>query len=334
MKVVSITGERTSEIVERQMPHIRGNYVLVKILAAPMCTEVSSYRTGQVSDCLGHEAAGTVVAIAQPGRFKVGDSVVVMPQNGCGECEWCLAGNHIHCPTPRDPLAYCGSSTGRATYAEFCIQQDWLLYPAPDGVSIEHAAMACCGLGPTFGAMQMMDVNALDTVLIAGLGPVGLGAVVNARVRGARVLAIESHSYRAALAKSLGAEEVFDPTDPDLVAKIRKATNGFGADKSIEASSTEGSPAILAQATRLKGQLTSVGWGGPIRMSDVVYRGLTIRGSWHWNHLRDGESMARAIRLAQPLLEKLITHRFPMDRVQDAWELQMTGNCGKIILNP
>jgi len=194
--------------------------------------------------------------------------------------------------------------------------------------------MACCGLGPTFNAIQMMKVNSLDCVLISGLGAVGLGGVVNARVRGARVIGIEGHPYRVALAKTLGAEAVFDPTDPDLVTKIRDLTGGKGADKSIEASSTETGPGVLAQATRLNGELTSVGWGRPINMKDVVFRGITVRGAWHWNHLRDGRAMAETLTKAAPLLDKLITHTFPMSRVQDAWELQMTGNCGKVLLEP
>ena len=334
MKVVAITGERECEIVERPVPTPRDNYALVKVLVAPMCTELGEYKRGTPSDCLGHEAAGEVVAVGERARVKVGDRVVVMPQNGCGRCEWCLSGEHIHCPTPRDPPAVCGCTSGRATYAQYVLQQDWLLYPVPDGVSLEHASMACCGLGPTFGAMQVMKVNALDTVLISGLGAVGLGAVINAKVRGARVIGIESHPWRANLAKELGAEWVFDPSDPDLLSKIRDVTGGHGADKSIEASSAEIAPSVLAQATRLMGQLTSVGWGGPIRMSEVVYRGLTIRGQWHWNHLRDGESMARTIRSAQPLLDKFITHQFPMSDVKAAWEFQATGQCGKMLLKP
>jgi threonine dehydrogenase-like Zn-dependent dehydrogenase len=334
VKVVEITGKRACAVVDRPDPTVRGNYALVKILVAPMCTEVGDYRNGDTSDCLWHEAAGEVVEVARPGMVAVGDKVVVMPQDGCGKCEWCLAGEHVHCPAPRDPYAVCGCTTGRATYAQYCIQQDWLLWPVPEGMSIEQASMACCGLGPTFNAVRSMRVDSLDCVLVSGLGPVGLGGVVNARVLGARVIGIESNPYRAELAKKLGAEAVVDPGDPDAVAKIRALTGGRGADKSIEASSAETAPALVAQATRIGGELTSVGWGGPIRMADAVYRGLTIRGAWHWNHLREGPAMAQTLRKAGPLLDHLVTHRFPIDRVQDAWELQSTGNCGKVVLHP
>lgn len=334
MKVVSITGKRECALVERPDPVIKDNYVLIKNLAAPMCTEVSDYRAGLVSDSLGHEAAGEVVEVAQAGRVQVGDRVVVMPQNGCGRCDLCLSGEHIRCRTPRDPLAATGSATGRATYAQFCIQQDWLLYAVPDDISIEHASMACCGLGPTFNAMQMMNVNALDTVLISGLGAVGLGSIVNARGRGARVIGLETQPWRAELAKRLGAEAVVDPMADDAVAQVLELTNGLGADKSIEASSAQTAPGLLAQATRINGEITSTGWGGPIQARDIVARGLTVRGAWHWNHLRDGAAMRETLRKAGPLLDVLITHRFPMSQVQEAWELQMAGQCGKVILDP
>lgn len=295
---------------------------------------MNAYKSGAVSDQLGHEAAGEVVEIARPGRVRVGDRVVVMPQNGCGVCDLCLSGLHIHCQAPVDPCAVTGSSTGRATYAQYCIQQDWLLFPAPDGISIEHASMACRGLGPTFNAMQMMHVNSLDTVLIAGLGAVGLGGVVNARVRGARVIGLEARPWHAGIARRLGAEAVIDPNDPDALARILALTGGKGADKSIEASSAESAPGFLARATRVGGDLTSVGWEGPILARDVVGRGLTVRGAWHWNHLRDAAAMRRTLEAAVPYFDTLISHRFPMSRVQDAWELQMTGECAKIVLDP
>ena len=334
MKVVAITGIRQCALVERPDPVIKDNYVLIRIEAAPMCTEVSAYRNGHESDALGHEAAGTVVEVAKPGRVRIGDRVVVMPQNGCGQCDLCLAGEHIRCQTPRNPFQECGTETGRATYAQYCMQQDWLLYPVPDDISIEHASMACCGLGPTFNAVNKMNVTPLDTVLISGLGAVGLGGVVNARVRGARVIGLESNPWRANLAKQLGAEVVIDPTDPHALEHVLDLTQGKGSDKSIEASSADSAPSFLVRATKINGEITTVGWGGPVLARDLLARGITFRGAWHWNHLVDGDSMRRTLRASRDLLDILITHRLPMSRVQDAWELQMKGECGKIVLDP
>jgi L-iditol 2-dehydrogenase len=334
VNAVQINGARDCSLVVRPDPKVADNFVLVKILSAPMCTEFHQYRDGGVSGSIGHEAAGEVVQVGVQARIDKGRRVVVMPQNGCGKCSLCLAGDHIRCQAQRDPLAICGSETGRATYAQYLIQQDWLLVPVPDDISTEHASMACCGLGPTFASMEAMSVGPLDTVLINGLGPVGLGGVVNASVRGARTIGIEGNPYRAALARELGAEAVIDPSDPEALAKICDLTGGLGADKSIEASSQETAPDFVLRATRRGGQMCSVGWGGPVSMRDVVARGVEIRGVWHWNHLKQAERMFATIRHSGHLLDKLITHRFALDRVKDAWELQLTGQCGKVVLEP
>jgi threonine dehydrogenase-like Zn-dependent dehydrogenase len=231
-------------------------------------------------------------------------------------------------------LADCGCSTGRATYAEQCIQQDWLLLPVPDDITIDEASLACCALGPTFNACQLMNVSATDTVLISGLGAVGLGGVVNAAVRGAKVIGLESHPWRAEQAKRLGAFAVVNPGDDNALEQILSLTDGRGAGKSIEASSAETALPFLVQATRRKGSIATCGWSGQILGRDIISKGLTVHGAWHWNHLRDRDAMWAIIRQARPLLGNLVTHHFPMCDVKSAWELQLTGQCGKIILHP
>jgi len=332
MKVVAITGPGECAVIDAPQPFASDNYVVVKILAAPICTEVKEY--GDVSDCLGHEAAGEVVEVAGPGLVAVGDRVVVMPLEGCGQCDLCLSGEHVHCYNKRDSYAATGNVTGKATFAQYCIKPNWNVVKIPDDISTLHGSLACCGLGPTFNAMHQMGVDGLDTVLISGLGAVGLGAIINARVRGARVIGLESHPYRVELAKGLGADHVVDPTAEDALARIYDLTDGHGADKSIECSSADTAPAFLVKATRRKGQIATVGWGGPVTAKMITAKGLTFRGVWHWNHIRDSREMFQTIRRAGPLLDLFITHQFPMSRVKDAWDLQSTGECGKIILDP
>ena len=75
MKVVGITGERACALLEKPEPKIKNEFVKVRIVVAPMCTEYKSYLDGGKSDCLGHEAAGEVVEVARPGKVRVGDRV-------------------------------------------------------------------------------------------------------------------------------------------------------------------------------------------------------------------------------------------------------------------
>ena len=336
MKVVAITGERQCELVDKPDPKAAEDFVVVKIHSAPMCTEYKGYGKGNKGDCLGHEAAGEVVEVAQPGKVKVGDRVVVMPQYPCGKCPLCLAGEYIHCRSTVNPLEICGCQAGRATYAQYAIKQDWLLLPIPDGMSYDHASMACCGLGPTFGAMQLMDVRAFDTVLITGLGPVGLGGVVNAGYRGARVIGVEGIAYRADLAKQLGAEAVIDPGDEDAPQKIMDLTGGVGVDKAVDCSGAAAAQRLMVDALCCKGHAAFVGEGGDlaIRISgDMIRKGITLHGAWHWN-LADTPRMMQIITERGDLLDRQITHTFPLTKVKDAWELQLTGLCGKVILHP
>lgn len=298
-----------------------------------MCTEYHGFVSGGATTCLGHEAAGEVVEVAQPGRVKVGDRVAVMPLYACGQCSLCLGGRYIHCEDGVDALQICGSETGTATYAQYLIKQDWMLLPLPDDVSYAHGSMACCGLGPTFGAMQHMKVDAYDTVLIAGLGPVGLGGVINGVYRGANVIGLESNPYRAQLALELGASAVVNPADPDALAQIKQLTGGKGVDKAIDCTAAPAAQKFVTEATRRCGHVTFVGWGGGFETGNMVPQGLTLQGSWHWNS-QDSAKMIQLIRACGTSIDKLVTHTFPMDQVQQAFELQTTGQCGKVLLQP
>ncbi len=336
MQKVVITGKRRTELVEVPTPKAVADWAVVRVIVAPMCTEYKAYRDGEQNACLGHEAAGEVVEVAREGAVKVGDRVVVMPQYPCGTCPLCLSGEYIHCENIYDVEAFTGLKEGTATYAQYVIKPAWLLIRIPDGISYEHAGMLCCGLGPTFGAMERMQVNAFDTVLILGLGPVGLGGVINGMYRGARVIGVAGNPYRAGLALELGAEIVINPNDPDALARIKNLTGGVGVDKAIDCAGDAGAQRLMIDATRRNGQAAFVGESGKltVRVSDdMIRKGLTLHGAWHYN-LNDAGKIMQVVQQSADLLEKMITHTFPMSRVRDAWELQIGRQCGKVILYP
>ena len=338
MKRVVVKGKQEAGIVEGPGPKAKENWVVVKIHAAPMCTEYKAFAAGVNHDHFGHEAAGEVVEVAQPGKVKVGDRVVVMPQNPCGKCTYCLAGEYIHCQDSLDFSAIHGSRDGSATMAQYLVKQDWMLVPIPDGVSYDHASMACCGLGPTFGAFQQMQVDRYDTLLITGLGAVGLGGIVNAHYRGTRVIGVEANKWRAQRALELGAEAVIDPTDPDALQQILALTkNGRGVDKAADCSGVVAAHRLCIDATRRKGQVSFIGESSadtPLRISpDMIRKGLVLMGRWHYN-LADTPRMMAMIADLGPKLDKLISHTFPIDQIQDAWTTQLSGDCAKMILKP
>ncbi len=346
MKTVAITGVEECALIEKPVPKAKDDFVVVKVMSAPLCTEYSDYADGcqraefkrgdEDPACLGHEAAGEVVEVAKPGKVEVGDRVVVMPGFWCGKCRYCLNGEYIHCQDPVDPHAACDAEAGAAAYAEYCLKQDWLVLPIPDEMSFDHASMACCGLGPAWNAMQTMQVTGTDTVLVSGLGPVGLGTVINAVYRGARVICLARNSYRSQLAQHLGAETVLNPEQDDVVTAIRDLTGGLSASKSVETSGQSHYMDLLMQATRRQGHLAFVGESGgyTIQISDGMIRnGLHLHGIWHWN-LGDAPDMLKMISEVGDSIDKVITHHFPLSQIEDAWRLQMTGNCGKVMVHP
>ena len=336
MKKAVILGERRAALVDAPTPKAKGEWALVEVHAAPMCTEYKAFVAGRKAEFLGHEAVGEVVAVAQPCAVEPGDRVVVQPQYPCGKCALCVAGDYIHCQDCYSFADFTGSREGTATYAQYLVKPSWLLSPIPDGMPYEKAGLAICGLGPSMGAFEAMGVSAFDTVLVTGLGPVGLGAVVNARFRGARVIGVDSVRYRVARAMEMGAAAVFDPAADDLVKRIRFLTDGRGVDCALDCSGTVAAERLCLDATRRKGKVAFVGECGDelaIRVSpDLIRTGIAILGSWHYN-LNYFPKIMKVIQ-ESPLIGLLISHVMPMSRIQEAFELSASHETAKVVLKP
>ena len=336
VKKAAIVGARKAGLVDAPDPTPKGDWVVVKVHAAPMCTEYKSFVAGECSAYLGHEAVGEVVAIDGPGTVNLADRVVVMPQYPCGRCELCRAGDYIYCEHNYDVADFTGSPEGGATMAQYVLKPSWLLMPIPDGVSYAHASLALCALGPSFGGLQAMGATAFDTVLITGAGPVGTGAVVNALFRRARPIVVESVPERVARAREMGVEAVIDPDDPDAVEHIRELTDGRGVDCALECSGVPQAQRLCIDAARRCGRVAFIGECGDeltIRVSpDMLSKGLTIRGSWHYN-LNDFPSIMQVI-TRSPLIDRLISGVLPMSDIQTAFEMSASRTAAKIILKP
>lgn len=337
MLEIRLEANRTIQHVKRDVPRARDDWMLVRILSAPMCNEYQGYAEGRPAPMLGHEAAGVVEDAGQSDRFAVGDRVVVMPQLPCGACTLCLAGEYIHCTTGLDDAAILGADAASATFAQYILKPASQLIAIPDGYEIDHAAMACCGLGPTFGAAERMGVDHTDSVLVSGLGPVGLGGIINGKYRGALVIGADPNPYRRQLALELGADHVLDPTADDALDQIRAWTQGAGATGAVECSGVVRAQEFCLEAVRSRGRIAIVGsskGNAAVGLGrEVLFKGLTLLGSWHYNR-SDTSRLMRQIGEVGPQLEIMITHRFPLSSIEEAWELQCTGQCGKVILQP
>jgi len=336
MKKAVILGKESAGLVDVPTPHAIEDWALVKVHVTPMCTEYKAFRSGAEAHYLGHEAVGEVVETAQPGPVKVGDRVVVMPLWPCGTCALCVAGDYIYCEHLVDFAAMTGSREGSATYAQYLLKPAWLLPVIPDDITYEMAALALCALGPSFGAFEAMNLNAFDTVLITGAGPVGLGAVVNARYRGARVIVAESNPYRSERARLLGAETVVDPRSDTVAARVRELTGGLGVDAALDCAGVVAAQRLCIDAARRRGRVAFVGECSddlPIKVSpDMIRKGLTLIGSWHYN-LNHFPKIMQVIR-SSTVVAQLISHVLPMSDIQRAFEISSSQQCAKILLKP
>jgi len=335
MKEAVILGKRKAGLVDVPIPQPKADWALVKLHAAPMCNEYHMFEAGVSSRALGHESAGEVVEVAQPCGVEVGDRVVVMRTGPCGRCQYCRDGDFIHCQNQINYAEFTGSRRP-GKWAQYSLGTAWLLPKIPDGVSYEHASMAWCGLGPTFGAFQSVGLTTYDTVLITGAGPVGLGGIVNARFRGARVIVVERIPWRVNRAKEMGVAAVLDPCEEGILEHIKDLTGGRGVDVALDSSGNVQAEHLCIDATRIKGKVAFVGQCRDdlvIHVSpDMINKGLTITGQWHYS-LNDFPKIMKVIQ-ESPLLDLLISHVMPMSRIQEALELSASHQCGKIILKP
>jgi threonine dehydrogenase-like Zn-dependent dehydrogenase len=328
MKAVA-TGKGKAWIVDLPVPRAQGDEVVIKLHASPICGSVMSgfFGDGEWIN-LGHEGAGEVVEVAHSTRLKVGDRVVTGVLNGCGHCPECLRGDAIFCKVrPRV----------HGTFAQFTRTADIVCTRISDSLSYAHASLMCCALGPAYEAIKRMLVRPYDTILVSGLGPVGLGAVALASTHGARVIAMDPILYRRDLGKKLGAAETLDPTDTRIQEILLGLTDGRGISRAIEASGNAAMERMVIDLADIRCEIAFVGENqGTIPLSpskDMIRKGLTLHGCWHMNVL-DSPDLIRFLQRWPAKADMLITHSYGFAGVQQAFDTFASKQCAKVQLLP
>lgn len=314
------------ETVPDPVPH--GSWVVVKVESTPICgSDKNAYLSPTPIRNAGHEGTGVVVGTTGSSLLKEGDRVILNPLSGCGECRYCRTGNYIYCPQKPEWTSH---------FAEYTLVQDFVCTPLPEDIDFDLGSLACCALGPGMGSVRRMNVRAFDKVLITGMGPVGLGALALSKFLGAYVIAVESEPYRVQLAREMGADVVLDPRDPDILQQVQAVDARTPLLKAIECSGNSKAERLCIDALEPLGMLSCCGENHteiPIRVSeDFIRKGLTMMGNWHCSTY-DAQSMYAILRRS-PVVGKIITHRYGFSRVQEAFDQFMTGNTGKVIINP
>lgn len=318
--------------------------VLIKIAAAGICHSdlsiIEGVRPRPLPMVIGHEAAGVVVAVGPyVDELAVGDHVVTVFVAACGHCVECSGGRPALCA----PGAVAGTAgtllrgdrrlsrgaqvlnhhSGISAFAEYAVVSTHSLVRIDREVPLEHAALFGCAVLTGVGAAtNSASITLGSTVAIVGMGGVGLAALLGALAAGAsQVIAIDTNPEKLAMAKALGASHAFDATDPNLVEAIRELTKG-GVDVALEFA---GAPAALETAWKVGkrgGEVVTAGLARPSATFSVPMVGLVaeeriLRGSYMGSSVpnRDIPRYLELFRLGRLPIDKLVTHRLPLDEI-------------------
>ena len=279
----------------------------------------------------GHEPSGQIVE-AGPGcrRFGVGDRVIVYHISGCGVCNDCRHGYMISC-TSEYRRAYGWQRDGGM--ADYLLAEEKDLVALPAELSFADGAQVACGFGTAYEGLRKVGVSGDDTVLVTGLGPVGLAAGVLCRKLGARaVIGIDVVPERLRLAIDLGVVDEVLAAGPDNVAEVRKLTAGAGVERAVDCSGNDAAHATAVRATGKWGRIVFLGEGGGVALNpspDLIHDQKTIFGSWVTSTWLMEELVDRLVAWKLHPAD-LVTHRFSLDDVSDAYALMASGRCGKV----
>ena len=335
MRGVTFPGNRQAEIREFPDPHAGPGEAVLKVRASGLCgTDLHRYRGSEpVGMITGHEPCGVIEELGDgaPPGIKVGDRVICHHYAGCGVCENCAMGYEQLCPQGR--VTY-GGGTGHGANADYILVPSRTLVHLDPELSFEEGAAISCGTGTAWNGLKKMEISGRDTVAVFGQGPVGLSGTLSAKAMGASVIAVDVVPERLGLAEELGAEHVINSSQTDPVAAIRELTGGQGATASLETSGNPTARQQVLECLRPFARCCYVGVGGPAEIDfnrDVIFKVVTIFGSWTFSKAELIEIERFFVDTKAPL-NKLITHRYPLDQAVQAFQDFDGATTGKCVL--
>jgi threonine dehydrogenase-like Zn-dependent dehydrogenase len=333
MKAAIFTGPGRIELGEKPVPRAGPGEAVVKVTLTTICGTDVHILKGEYPVApgltIGHEPVGTIAELgAGVDGYALGQRVVVGAITPCGQCHPCLEGHQSQCGGHAiggwrfgNTIDGCQAEYVRVPFAMAN------LAPVPDGLSDEQVLMCPDIMSTGFGGAENGAIRIGDTVAVFAQGPIGLCATAGARLRGAsRIIAVDTVPERLEMARRLGADHLVDYRKSDPVEAILALTGGQGADVTIEALGTQQTFESCLRALRPGGTLSSLGvYSGKLSLPvDAFAAGLGDHklvttlcpgGKHRMRRLMDIVASGRVD------LRPLVTHRFPLDRIEEAYEL-------------
>lgn len=307
--------------------------VLVQIKAVAICgSDPVLLAGGSMQDGLprslphiaGHEGAGVIVSCGKNIRgYQAGDRVAVESHLGCGYCENCKRGLYNLCLHFGDLDA--GHKqygfTVPGCYAEYCVYRPEVLHKLPDNLTYEHGALTDT-LTTAFHAIQEAGIVPGGWTVVVGCGPVGMSVLMFARAMGSRVIVLETGDRKRA-AEQMGADYVIDFHEPDVTERILRITGGIGADRCYDCAGNVYSMRAALHACRRGGTIGLVAIPKqqevPVDIKTIVWDQKKLVGSRGNPNCQDQVLAMMSSGLIAP--ERMISHRFPLEKFQQAMDL-------------
>ena len=327
------------EMQQVPIPAIKGNEVLIKVHKRAICgTDLHIYKWDEWSEnrlkppvTTGHEFYGEIVERgAEVVHYEVGELVTAEMHIVCNQCFQCRTGNAHLC----ENVVILGVD-GDGCFADYIAVPESNLWRVPKGIDPEFAAI----YDPFGNAVHtvMAGPTVGKTFLILGGGPIGIAAIPVCKAAGASMVLIsEVMPFRQELAKKMGADRVIDPARENVEEVVRSLTGGQGVDVVLEMS---GHPAAIAQgfrSIRKNGRYSLLGIPAkPLSLDlakDIIFPGVTVQGINGRRMYETWYQMDALLVSGKVDLKPLITHRFRMEEFLKAFEIGLSGNAGKIIL--
>jgi alcohol dehydrogenase len=268
---------------------------------------------------IGHEPVGVVheLGVGVTG-YEVGDRVLVGAITPCGQCDFCLGGDLAQCGGPIGGWKFGNTMNGA--------QADYLLVPSAQA-NLAKIPDELTDASTGISAAESADLQIGDTAAVFAQGPIGLCATAGAKLKGASlIIAVESDPVRTRMAKRMGADIVLNQNEVDVVAEIRRLTGGKGVDVAIEALGTQATFESALRVIRAGGTLSSLGvYSGKLAVPlEPFAAGLGNQKIITTLCPGGKERMRRLIELVRHGkldLVPLITHRYSLDNIVDAYKL-------------
>ena len=343
-----LPGDSTVEFRKVPVPSPGHGQVLVEMKASSICgSDIRAiYREhlGKGPEAYqgviaGHEPCGRIVETG-PGckRFRAGDRVVLYHISGCGVCSDCRHGYMISCSSPLR-AAYGWQRDGG--HAAYMMAEENTCVALPDSLSYVDGALVACGFGTAYEALRRAALSGDDRLFITGLGPVGLAAAMLGRATGATtIIGTDIAEERIALARELKLVDhaLQGDASPDSAKTIREEvmslTGGTGCEVSIDCSGAASARTLALTCTRQWGRCVFVGEGGSMEFDVsplLIHPQITIYGSWVTS-LKHMEELVERLDRWHMHPERTVTHRLPLDRAAEAYQLADEGRCGKVCI--